>query len=77
MATAYPRVSKLFDDPPEGLASIEALSVAFAILGSDPRPLLATYRWGEVFLRENSALFGRWIDPSARRGLPPGPRNEI
>jgi len=53
LRTAYPRRSKAYDDPPTGLASVEALYAAFAILG-DPRPdLLEGYPWGEEFLRLN------------------------
>ncbi|MBK7878005.1 MAG: hypothetical protein IPJ77_20265 [Planctomycetes bacterium] len=56
LATAYPRTSDLVPDPEQGLASIEALYAALALLG-DPRPeLLAHYRWREEFLRANPAL---------------------
>ena len=56
LATAYPRKSKTFEDPDQGLASIEALYAALALLG-DPRPeLLASYRWAEEFLRANPGL---------------------
>ena len=33
LATAYPRASKLFEDPERGLASVEALYAALALLG--------------------------------------------
>ena len=56
LVTAYPRKSKTFEDPEQGLASIEALYAALALLG-DARPqLLASYRWAEDFLRANPAL---------------------
>jgi len=61
LVTAYPRSSKSFVDPMEGLASVEALAAAFALTGRDPRPILATYRWRAVFLRENAAFFERWL----------------
>lgn len=53
IATAYPRTSKLYKDPPAGLASIEALFAASVILGA-PRPdWLSEYRWAGEFLRRN------------------------
>jgi len=56
LVTAFPRRSKLFPDPEHGLASVEALYAATAILGS-PRPeLLAAYRWSERFLALNPEL---------------------
>jgi pre-rRNA-processing protein TSR3 len=56
LVTAYPRRSKLFEDPERGLASVEALYAALALLG-EPRPeLLADYRWREDFLRANPGL---------------------
>ena len=50
LRTAYPRVSKVFDDPAAGLASIEALYVARRILGDDDPGLLDGYHWKDVFL---------------------------
>ena len=51
--TAYPRVSKLFEDPPQGLASVEALYIAYRILGRSTDGLLDAYFWREQFLRLN------------------------
>jgi pre-rRNA-processing protein TSR3 len=51
--TAYPRVSKLFDDPAGGLASVEALYVAYRILGRPTEGLLDAYFWREQFLSLN------------------------
>lgn len=48
--TAYPRVSKLSEDPVGGLASIEALYLALRILGEDRPTLLEAYPWREAFL---------------------------
>ena len=48
--TAYPRVSKLEPDPHGGLASVEALFVAKAILGEWDPTLLGGYHWREEFL---------------------------
>ena len=51
--TAYPRASKLGTDPDNGLASVEALFVAYHILGRPTAGLLDHYRWAEEFLRVN------------------------
>lgn len=51
--TAYPRVSKQGTDPDNGLASVEALYVAYHILGRETQGLLDHYRWAEEFLRIN------------------------
>lgn len=48
--TAYPRVSKVFDDPEAGLASIEALYLARRLLGDDDPSLLDGYHWRDAFL---------------------------
>lgn len=56
LVTAYPRRSKLVPDPVDGLASVEALYAALAILG-DPHPeLLNGYRWAAEFLAANPDL---------------------
>ena len=51
--TAYPRVSKVFDDPEQGLASVEAIFVATAVLGEPRHDFLREYRWRDDFLRRN------------------------
>jgi pre-rRNA-processing protein TSR3 len=51
--TAYPRVSKQGTDPDNGLASVEALYVAYRILGRPTAGLLDHYRWAVAFLRLN------------------------
>ena len=51
--TAYPRVSKLGTDPDNGLASIEALYLAYHILGRPTDGLLDHYHWATEFLRIN------------------------
>lgn len=56
LVTAYPRRSKTFEDPEQGLASIEALYAALALLGETRPDLLASYRWAGEFLRGNPAL---------------------
>jgi pre-rRNA-processing protein TSR3 len=56
LVTAYPRRSKLTPDPEHGLASVEALYAAVALLDV-PRPeLLARYRWAAEFLAANPDL---------------------
>jgi len=51
--TAYPRVSKLGTDPDNGLASIEALYIAYHILGRPTDGLLDHYYWARQFLEMN------------------------
>ncbi|MGH7127138.1 MAG: hypothetical protein ACREIV_01125, partial [Planctomycetaceae bacterium] len=51
--TAYPRVSHWFDDPQEGLATIEAIFAAYVALGRDTTGLLDDYHWAEQFLELN------------------------
>jgi len=52
--TAYPRVSNWYDDPDNGLASVEALYVAYHLLGRPTDGLLDHYRWAAEFLRLNA-----------------------
>jgi pre-rRNA-processing protein TSR3 len=63
--TAYPRVSKRGDDPINGLASVEALFIAYHILGRPTDGLLDHYRWREAFLSRNAELFAALKGPSA------------
>lgn len=58
--TAYPRKSAVFEDPSEGLATIEALYAAYHILNRDTSGLLDQYHWREQFLELNG-----WNDFSA------------
>jgi len=51
--TAYPRVSKRGTDPDNGLASVEALYVAYHILGRPTDCLLDHYHWAGEFLQLN------------------------
>jgi len=51
--TAYPRISKLGTDPDNGLASIEALFLAYHILGRPTEGLLDHYLWAAEFLSAN------------------------
>jgi pre-rRNA-processing protein TSR3 len=49
--TAYPRISKIAEDPMGGLASVEALFLAKLLLGERDDALLAEYYWREEFLQ--------------------------
>lgn len=51
--TAYPRRSEVFEDPAEGLATIEALYTALKILERPTTGLLDQYYWRETFLQIN------------------------
>ena len=55
LETAYPRKSRIFEDPATGLASIEALFVATLLLGEPRLDLLDEYRWRDGFLETNAA----------------------
>ena len=50
VSTAYPRVSKIAEDPPGGLASVEALYFAKLLLGERDDSLLDAYHWRETFI---------------------------
>ena len=51
--TAYPRKQEDCTDPKRGLASIEALYIAYLALGRSPEGLLEKYYWKEKFLEIN------------------------
>jgi pre-rRNA-processing protein TSR3 len=51
--TAYPRLSKQGTDPDNGLASVEALFIAYHILGRPTAGLLDHYHWAQAFLERN------------------------
>jgi pre-rRNA-processing protein TSR3 len=51
--TAYPRRSKRGTDPDNGLASVEALYVAYHILNRPTEGLLDHYPWADEFLKIN------------------------
>ncbi|MBY0524413.1 MAG: hypothetical protein K2R98_13490 [Gemmataceae bacterium] len=57
--TAYPRVSRQGTDPGNGLASVEALYVAYHILGRPTAGLLDHYRWAAEFLNKNALADGQ------------------
>lgn len=55
--TAYPRKQTGCDLPEQGLASIEALYIAYYLLERDTSNLLDHYYWKEQFLKKNETLF--------------------
>jgi len=61
--TAYPRVSRLYQDPSDGLATIEAVYLAHRIMGRPLDGLLDQYYWKDQFLAVNG-----WADPEAGQG---------
>lgn len=63
--TAYPRVSKRGTDPDNGLASIEALYIAYHLLGRPCAGMLDHYRWAEDFLRFNNLGHHNCLDIDA------------
>ncbi len=56
LVTAYPRRSKTYRDPDAGLASIEALHAALALLGHRDDSVLEGYHWAGEWLRRNAEL---------------------
>ncbi len=61
LQTAYPRRSKTYRDPHNGLASIEALHAALVLLGQRDDSLLQGYHWAADWLRQNLALLGEKV----------------
>lgn len=59
LLTAYPRSSKVSDDPEGGLATIEAIYAAYRILGRDTTSLLDQYHWGQKFVELNESSWPR------------------
>jgi len=62
--TAYPRMSKLHSDPPDGLASVEAIFAATAILGEPLPDLLGHYHWAREFLWRNQEILRKLSEES-------------
>ncbi len=56
-STAYPRKQTACDDPERGLASVEALYVAYRVLGWPAEGLLEHYVWRDEFLKTNAGAF--------------------
>jgi pre-rRNA-processing protein TSR3 len=51
VTTAYPRTSKIAEDPMGGLASVEALYLARLLIGARDDSLLVDYYWKNSFLK--------------------------
>jgi pre-rRNA-processing protein TSR3 len=54
--TAYPRTQQDCSDPTRGLASVEALFLAYSILGRETEGLLDHYYWRADFLKKNDVV---------------------
>ena len=54
--TAYPRRQDDCSDPERGLASVEAIFIAYQILGRDTSGLLDNYYWKDLFYDKNKSL---------------------
>lgn len=52
--TAYPRNQESCLDPERGLASIEAIYLAYRLMGRKDESLLNNYYWKDVFLKKNN-----------------------
>jgi len=52
--TAYPRRQEDCAEPARGLASVEALYLAYHLTGRPTRGLLDHYHWKEAFLKKNN-----------------------
>lgn len=57
--TAYPRRQEDCPSPMRGLASIEALTAAYSILGWETKGLLDHYYWKTDFLQKNPHLLSK------------------
>jgi pre-rRNA-processing protein TSR3 len=63
--TAYPRRQQDCTDPMAGLASVEALYIAYTLLGRHFAPI-EEYHWKELFLERNRATL-KLIDNNSMR----------
>ncbi|MDF2550164.1 MAG: hypothetical protein K0S07_1231 [Chlamydiales bacterium] len=57
--TAYPRRQDDCLDPTRGLASAEALFLAYFLLGRSTEGILANYHWKDAFLKQNAHILTR------------------
>lgn len=53
--TSYPRCQTACSNPDVGLASVEALYIAYLLMGRDPSGLLDQYYWRESFIELNKS----------------------
>ncbi|MBI3818373.1 MAG: hypothetical protein HY286_06765 [Planctomycetes bacterium] len=56
-ASAYPRKSRVFNDPDDGLATVEALFIALAVLGEWRDDILEHYHFKSEFMKINELRF--------------------
>lgn len=62
--TAYPRKQTHCPDSARGLASIEAILVAYFLLGKDTQGLLDHYYWKDSFLVKNETFLAHEYRPA-------------
>lgn len=55
--TAYPRCQRDCIDSSRGLASVEAIHIAYKMLGRSTEGLLDCYYWKEIFFQNNQHLW--------------------
>lgn len=63
--TAYPRKQDDCSDPRRGLASIEALFIAYHLLGRDTTGILDSYYWRNIFIKNNQAYGLKYLTTKA------------
>lgn len=63
--TAYPRKQEDCPDPQRGLASIEALFLAYHLLGRDTSGILDFYYWRNVFIKKNQEYGLKYLTTKA------------
>lgn len=56
LKTAYPRRQQDCLDPSQGLASVEAIACAYALMGRSLDGLLDHYHWKESFIEKNKCF---------------------
>ncbi len=66
LTTAYPRLSKVREDPDGGLATVEAIYAAYRLLGRDTTGLLDHYHWAAEFVEINQELWPQTDDRTSR-----------
>ena len=73
LVTAYPRSSKVSENPDGGLATIEAIYAAYRLLGRETTGLLDHYRWGAAFVEQNAQFWPEQsrVCPEQSRGHAP------
>ncbi len=64
LVTAYPRSSKVSENPDGGLATVEAIYAAYRLLGRNTTGLLDRYHWAVQFIEQNKHFWpGDPCDP--------------